>query len=276
MTASSDSFLIDQSVTSTRPSRLPTLFLEKIWGTKDLAPWHPPQAESIGEVWFQADLPLLVKFIFTSARLSVQVHPNDEFARKHENSRGKTEMWHILRAEPGAQIALGFREPITPEQLKETAKSGEIVDLLNWVNVGVGDTFFVPAGTIHAIGAGLALCEIQQHSDVTYRIYDYGRNRELHLDRGMEVCKTSALDAKPVRLPVACPYFHTESATLVHAQDFEPNPRRFEMTIFLEGQGRIGDQPYSAGEAWLVPAGGQPYRVEPHQGVTRILRTWVP
>ena len=268
--------LSGSSVTSTRPLRLATSFLDKIWGTKDLAPWYPAQVEPIGEVWFQADLPLLIKFIFTSARLSVQVHPDDEYARKHENSRGKTEMWHILRAAPGAQIALGLRRTITPEQLKRSAQSGEIVDLLNWVDVRVGDTFFVPSGTIHAIGAGLALCEIQQHSDVTYRIYDYGRARELHLDHAIQVSETAAMNAKPVSLPVDCPYFHTESGTLVQAQIFKPAPGRSEVMIFLEGEGRIGSEPYRAGEAWLIEAGGEPYRVEPSHGVTKILRTWAP
>ena len=263
-------------MTGTRPFRLPSRFLKKVWGTRDLAPWYPVQKETIGEVWFQADLPLLVKFIFTSGRLSVQVHANDEFAAKYENSRGKTEMWHILRAETGAQIALGFREPITPERLKEAARSGEIVDLLNWVNVRVGDTFFVPAGTVHAIGAGLALCEIQQHSDVTYRIYDYGRDRELHLDRAIQVCETSALDARPVALPVECPYFHTESATLVDGQEFVPDPHRFELMIFLEGEGLIQGEPYREGEAWLVPQGGAPFRVEPSTASTKLLRAWVP
>lgn len=261
---------------STRPFRLPASFLKKVWGRKDLDPWYPLQSELIGEVWFESDLPLLVKFIFTSARLSVQVHPDDEFAQKHENSRGKTEMWHILRAEPGAQVALGFRESVTPERLKEMATSGDIVDVLNWVDARTGDTFFVPAGTIHAIGAGLVLCEIQQHSDVTYRIYDYGRDRELHLDRAMQVCKTSALDARPTALPVECPYFHTEAATVVDTREFVPHPRRFELVIFFEGEGSIAGESYRAGEAWLVPEGSGPFRIEPVRPDTKLLRTWVP
>ncbi len=258
------------------PLRLPASFLKKPWGSTDLAPWYGPPADLTGEVWFQADLPLLVKFIFTSDRLSVQVHPGDEFARKHENSRGKTEMWHILRAEPGAQVALGWREAVTPERLKESAQSGEILELLNWVDARVGDTFFVPAGTVHAIGAGLALCEIQQHSDITYRIYDYGRDRELHLERAMQVSDLSSLDSKPSRLPVDCAYFHTESATLTEPREFVPDPRRFELVIFLEGAGRIAGQPYRAGEAWLAPAGSAPFRIEPLGLATRLLRTWAP
>ena len=131
--------------------------------------------------------PILTKFIFTSERLSVQVHPNDEYAGKRENSRGKTEMWYILRADPGAQVAVGLHEAISPERLAQASKSGEIEQLLNWVDVRPGDCVFTPAGTIHAIGGGLALVEVQQHSDVTYRLYDYGRPRELHLERGVEV-----------------------------------------------------------------------------------------
>ncbi len=154
-----------------------------MWGATDLVPWYPASDKKIGEVWFEADLPLLVKFVFTSERLSVQVHPNDDFAAAHENSRGKTEMWYVMRADPGARIAIGFRESISRERLREAAVSGEIEQLLNWLEVQAGDAFFIPAGTVHAIGGGLALCEIQQHSDVTYRLYDYGRPRELHLDK---------------------------------------------------------------------------------------------
>jgi mannose-6-phosphate isomerase len=119
-------------------------------------------------------------------------------------------MWHILRADPGAQIAIGFREPITKDRLRESSLSGEIEHLLRWVDVSPGETYFIPAGTVHAIGAGIALCEIQQHSDVTYRLYDYGRPRELHLDKALQVADTSAHDGRPVPLPIDCAYFHTD------------------------------------------------------------------
>ena len=167
------------------PLRLTPSFREKIWGSTRLEPWFPNSERKIGEVWFEGvdHLPLLIKFLFTSEKLSVQVHPDDDYARVHHDSRGKTEMWHILAAEPGARIAAGFREPITTDQLTAAALSGEIEDLLAWFEAMPGDTFFIPAGTVHAIGAGLVLCEIQQHSDVTYRLYDYGRPRELHLDQ---------------------------------------------------------------------------------------------
>src|SRR5271169_4483781 len=193
-------------------TQLTPSFKEKVWGSTRLEPWFPNSDRKIGEVWFEGvdDLPLLIKFLFTSEKLSVQVHPNDDYARAHHHSRGKTEMWHILAAEPGAKIAAGFRAPISAEKLKASALSGEIEDLLAWHEARPGDTFFIPAGTVHAIGAGLTLCEIQQLSDVTYRLYDYGRPRELHLDRALAVSKREPHAARvdPQRTPlVSCEYF---------------------------------------------------------------------
>jgi mannose-6-phosphate isomerase len=257
------------------PIRLPTRFLEKVWGTPDLAPWYPSTGKKIGEVWFGADLALLVKFVFTSERLSVQVHPNDEFARAHENSLGKTEMWYILRADPGARLAIGFRESISRERLREASLSGEIENLLNWIEVQAGDAFFIPAGTVHAIGGGLALCEVQQQSDVTYRLYDYGRPRELHLDKAIQVSSTEASSPKSVMLPIDCEYFHTELARTTSSLLYKPEPQRFHMLIFVSGMGTIAGQPFQEGEAWLVPPGGQPFQIAPADTV-KFLRTWVP
>ena len=262
-------------MSSAKPVRLPTVFKEKVWGTTNLAPWYPVPDRRIGEVWFEADLPLLVKFVFTSERLSVQVHPGDAFAAKHEHCAGKTEMWHIVRADPGAQIALGFREPVSNDRLQESALSGEIVTLLRWVNVKVGDTFFIPAGTVHAIGAGIAVCEIQQFSDITYRLYDYGRPRELHLDKALQVVSTEPFDGQPRSLPVECQYFHTESMTLSEPAEYTPDPDRFHILVFLSGSGSISGEPFHLGEAWLVPAGTPDFRIAP-DGPVRLLRTWVP
>jgi len=263
-------------VADNAPLRLPTLFLEKVWGSTNLLPWYPnPGQTKVGEVWFQADLPLLVKFVFTSDRLSVQVHPNDDFAREHENSRGKTEMWYIMRADPGARIAIGFRESISRERLREASLSGEIEQLLNWLEVQAGDAFFIPAGTVHAIGGGLAICEIQQYSDVTYRLYDYGRPRELHLDKGIQVSLTEASSPKSVMLPIDCQYFHTELARTTSSLLYKPEPERFHIVIFISGAGSIAGRQFQEGEAWLVPAGGQPFEIEPGPQV-KFLRTWVP
>ena len=263
------------AVTDKVPVRLPTRFLEKVWGSTDLMPWYPEAEQKIGEVWFEADLPLLVKFVFTSERLSVQVHPNDDFAAAHENSRGKTEMWYVLRADPGARLAIGFREPIGPERLREASLSGEIEQLLNWIEVEAGDAFFVPAGTVHAIGGGLALCEIQQHSDITYRLYDYGRPRELHLEKAIQVAFTGASDAQSVMLPIDCQYFHTELDRTASSLLYKPEPGRFHIVIFVTGMGTIAGRQFREGEAWLIPAGGAPFSIEP-EGPVKFLRTWVP
>jgi mannose-6-phosphate isomerase len=260
---------------SASPVRLPTRFLEKVWGSTDLAPWYPTAGKKIGEVWFEADLPLLVKFVFTSDRLSVQVHPNDEYAGAHENSRGKTEMWYVMRADPGARLAIGFRESITRERLREAALSGEIERLLNWIEVEAGDAFFIPAGTVHAIGGGLALCEVQQYSDITYRLYDFGRPRELHLDKAVEVSFLEASSPKSQMLPIDCPYFHTELALTRSSLLYKPEPSRFHILIFISGAGNIADKPFREGEAWLIPAGSDPFEIYPGEPV-KFLRTWVP
>lgn len=238
-------------------------------------PWYPNSTQKIGEVWFEADLPLLVKFVFTSERLSVQVHPGDEFARVHENSAGKTEMWYVLRAEPGARLAIGFRQSISRERLLEAALTGEIQDLLHWVEVSEGDAFFVPAGTVHAIGGGLALCEIQQHSDITYRLFDYGRRRELHLEKAAQVAFLEAGRAEPVPLPIDCKYFHTEIAKTHSSLRYIPESDRFHLLVFLSGSGTIAGDPYREGETWLVPAGASPFSIEPEE-TSKFLRTWVP
>lgn len=247
----------------------------KPWGSENLEPYYLTGGQKIGEVWFEAQLPLLVKLLFTTDRLSIQVHPEDEYARQHENSRGKTEMWHILRAEPGARIGLGLRETITPRKLREAALSGEIAELMNWVEARAGDTFFTPARTIHAIGGGLTLCEIQQYSDVTYRIYDYGSGRELHLDKAIEVADTRATEAKPAGLPVECRYFHTRELRVQGRTEYHPGEDGFALLIFHRGEGRIAGEPYRAGETWLVAAGSEPFAIEPHSE-TGALETTMP
>jgi len=235
------------------PIQLTQTFYDKVWGSPALSPWFPAHdGGSVGEVWLtqQPALPLLFKFLFTTERLSVQVHPNDHFAGQHENSRGKTEMWRILRADPGAEIALGFKHEISRERAIEAAKSGEIVDLLKWIPVSPGEAYFVPAGTVHAIGAGVALCEIQQQSDVTYRLFDYGRPRELHLERGFAVSELGPYDGR--RSKIRCPFFATEELA------FEGRLRLrtgSELTalLMLEGEGMINGMPFRMGQGWLAP-----------------------
>jgi mannose-6-phosphate isomerase len=225
-----------------------------VWGRTQLEPWFPNQREKTGEVWFEngGELPLLVKFLFTSANLSVQVHPDDAAARAL-NSLGKTEMWHVLAAEPGAKIAAGFREPITEQRLRESALSGEIENLLEWYDAAPGDTFFLPAGVVHAIGAGLVLCEIQQNSDITYRLYDYGRGRELHLDQGVAVSSRDRHDARITAerdLLVACDHFFVSRWDIEGEEGHTCNEKA--LYIVTEGAGSIADQGTKAGDVWMV------------------------
>jgi mannose-6-phosphate isomerase len=250
----------------TAPARLQPVFYEKIWGTRDLEPWFPKSEKKIGEVWFTAEPPppVLVKFLFTSDKLSVQVHPG--------GPRGKTEMWHILRAERGARIALGFREPVSRERLRDATRSGEIENLLRWIPVSVGETYFTPAGTVHAIGAGIALCEIQQYSDVTYRLYDYGRPRELHIEAAAEIAHLGPHPGRS-KLPVQCEYFVTE---LLEIAGPEAHVRTADgdLLIILEGSGAIAGQQFHPGEVWSLPNGSWPLQAA--QSPIRALQVRVP
>lgn len=165
--------------------------VERVWGRRALPAGfpRPPGDEPIGEIWFEPpdDAALLVKYLFTSERLSIQVHPNDAAARARGFQRGKDEAWYVIDAEPGAAIGLGLTRQASKEELRRAALDGSIETLLDWRPVAAGDLLYSPAGTIHAIGGGIALVEVQQNADVTYRLYDYGRPRELHLDEAVAV-----------------------------------------------------------------------------------------
>lgn len=169
--------------------------VEKPWGrtTLPIPVAGHESGERIGEIWFTRDdaepMPLLVKLLFTSERLSIQVHPDDEQARDRGLAAGKTECWYVTAAEPGAVLGIGTREPLDGERLRGLALDGGIEAMMDWKPVQPGDFFLIPAGTVHAIGAGVSLVEVQQNSDVTYRLYDYGRPRELHLEDGVAVSR---------------------------------------------------------------------------------------
>jgi mannose-6-phosphate isomerase len=256
--------------------KLEPTFHERIWGTTKLGPWFPDSRAKagpfpIGEVWFETpEVPLLVKFLFAADKLSVQVHPADAYARFHHSSPGKTEMWHVLAAEPGARIAAGFREPLTSEQARAAALDGTIISLLEWFDAKSGDTFFIPAGTVHAIGGGLTICEIQQQSDIVYRFYDHGRGRELHLDRALAVGKLEP-HAALTELPVVCEYFATDLMEIAGAVPLAASERE-RLLIAIEGEGQIRDQKVRAGEVWLVPAG----EALELSGEMRLLRAFEP
>ena len=169
-------------------------FVEKPWGRTNLPPaFAAPLGRRVGEVWYEtpdaAPLPLLVKWLFTSEKLSIQVHPSDAEAQASGLPSGKEECWYIVDAEPGAVLGIGTVRPLDSEELRAASLSGEIEQLIDWKPVKAGDYFYIPAGTVHAIGAGVTLVEVQQYADITYRLYDYGRPRALHLDDGVAVSK---------------------------------------------------------------------------------------
>jgi mannose-6-phosphate isomerase len=187
--------------------------VRKPWGVRNLQPWSSLDGsdDAIGELWFertskQAHTPaLLVKLLFTSEPLSIQVHPDDTFARAMGMPNGKSEAWYILSAEPDARIGVGLKHQVTPQQLRASIQDGSITELVDWRPIAKHDVIYIPAGTIHSIGAGIVLAEIQQRSEATFRLFDFGRQRELHEDNGVAVAHPWPLRARsnPTRLTTA-------------------------------------------------------------------------
>jgi len=228
---------------------LATHRVDKPWGRHRLWPGFadpPADGEPVGEVWFQvpgdATPDLLIKYLFTSEKLSVQVHPNDAQAQARGMPRGKDECWLVLDAEPDSTIAIGTKEAISREHLRAAALDGSIEDLLYWKPVKAGDFLYSAANTIHAIGAGITLIEVQQNSETTYRLYDYGRPRELHLDDGI-----AASNPVPYVAPPSPGKVDAERTILVEGPKFvlerwPGGERRFSLP-----QGTTG---------WLIPITG--------------------
>jgi mannose-6-phosphate isomerase len=290
-----------------RPFELLPLFRERVWGRESLAPFFPdrPGKEHIGEVWFTFEenstslgknlgellrdrpsllgdgadpahpgiCPILVKLLFTTERLSVQVHPDDAYAQLHHGSLGKTEAWYVLESQGPGEVAVGFKKTLKAERLEEVATSGEIQELLDWRKVHKGDVIFTPAGTVHAIGAGVTICEIQQNSDITYRLYDYGRARELHLEHGAKVANLSpyAETATPFSLApgrdqlVACPYFRIERISPAEAFSIPSGLPTYALAVCTSGSGTLDDQPARAGQAWFIPAQSEAVKIRAPQ-----------
>jgi mannose-6-phosphate isomerase len=245
--------------------------VHKPWGVSDLQPWSSIDggSEAVGELWFeradiQAPTPaLLLKLLFTSEPLSIQVHPDDTYARAMGMPNGKSEAWYIISAKPGAQVGVGLTHRITPQELRTAIRNGSIVDLVQWRPVAAGDIIFIPAGTIHAVGAGIVLAEIQQRSDTTFRLFDYSRQRELHEDDGVAVANAWPLRSPhdPTRvadgrtLLVASRYFVLERLDLPGGSSWALQAEPETWLLVLDGHAAVGLAALSIGQAAFVGGG---------------------
>lgn len=320
------------------PARLEPIFSPRPWGAHSLAPFFPEKsnlAEPLGEAWLTGhdcvfasgpyagkkladawrempiewkgtsrggndSFPLLVKFLFVEDKLSVQVHPDDDYAVRHEQAaggRGKAEMWYAMRAREDAEVMVGLTPGVDVEKFRRAIAEGTAEDCLERVPVRAGDAIFVPAGTAHTIGPGLVLCEIQEHSDITYRVYDYNRRdakgqaRALHVEKALEVMrfgKQTGGKIEPVRVErnsvtttyfAACRYFVAEKWEFEHSVARHAPLSHFELLIFLEGSGEIrwaGEHAqYGPAQVWLIPAALSAYELKPNSR-SELLRTYVP
>ena len=291
--------------TSVAPFRLKPWFSERVWGKRDLRPWYTDTgtAELVGEAWLTGpqcvvetgpfagrtltsiapelggEFPLLVKLLFPAEKLSVQVHPDDAQAKALGETRGKTECWYVLQAEPGAAVALGLKDGTDVAMVRAAIAGGTMEDLLEWVPVSVGDMLFVDAGTVHAIGPGVVLLETQQTSDVTYRLYDYGRPRELHLEKGLQVMKAKTMAGK------ITPRIMNGFTRLIEQKYFVVDRFDFgemtEASVSFDGRGCLvglagsgvvctaeGEAVLNPGQAIVVPSGDDGVIVDTETGVS--------
>ena len=287
-------------------------FHPRVWGSRSLAPIYSRQFdEPIGEAWLTGDdcqvangalagqtlgdlcrrfgtaltgeaaplkdrFPLLIKFLFPREKLSVQVHPDDAMARRLGQPCGKTECWYVLAAEPGAQVGVGLKPGVTKEQFARAIKNGSAEKMLNWIDIQPGELIYVEAGTVHAIGPGSILVETQQNSDITFRLYDYGRPRELHLEQGLEAMtakakhsgKVASRTAKVEANLINGDCFTVDRFEVSEKRAFHMPRRSCEIFVALEGCGVVqaGSGPevtFARGEAMVVPAVVVEFSVRP-------------
>lgn len=217
--------------------------------------------------------PVLIKLIDAYDNLSIQVHPDDKYAREVENEYGKTEMWYVLDAAEGATLIYGFKEEISSQEFKEAIENNTLLDKLNVVNVKKGDTFFIEAGTVHAIGKGAMIAEIQQNSNCTYRVYDYGRvgadgkPRELHIKKAIDVSKTvpPKYDIKPmgetkyvdkneVQLITKCDLFSVNRYKCTSRLTLNVSENSFMHILVIDGKGTVDSRAAKKGDSFLIPA----------------------
>ena len=317
------------------PFSMQPVFDPRPWGTLDLSPIYPNHnfEEKIGEAWLTGDaglvangplkgktlaelslqfgrelvgeaapdpnrFPLLLKFLFPHEKLSVQVHPDDKEARRVGQPWGKTECWYVAHARPGAQIGLGLKAGVTREKFEQAIHNQHAEELLNWINVYPGEMIYVAGGTVHTLGPGSVIVETQQQSDTTYRLYDYGRPRELHLKQGLAAIKEQVRSGKVIRPApsqldgsanrrapmISSPYFVVDMFELKEPHKFETKDevgkRSVQILVAVEGCGIIeapGTNPVTLakGDAVVVPAAVGDFQVRPQWSV-ELIKAMVP
>jgi mannose-6-phosphate isomerase len=301
-------------------------FHERVWGTRDLAPIYSRVVgkEPIGEAWLTGEeckvangplsgvplrelcerygrnlvgetapaadrFPLLVKFLFPKEKLSVQVHPDDEGAHEMGLPNGKTECWYVARSIPGATVGLGLKKGTTREEFEKAIEEKRAEELMNWIDVRTGDMIYVDAGTIHAIAPGSILIEAQQNSDTTFRLYDYGRPRELHVEQGMRAMRETTAAGKVIPqaenghdILVASSCFVIERYKANQPVNYTPEPdaTSVQVLVAVDGSGVVeaeGAQPvsFNRGESVIVPAEVRQFTVRP-QWTIEFLRMTLP
>ncbi|HXY26535.1 MAG TPA: type I phosphomannose isomerase catalytic subunit [Candidatus Acidoferrum sp.] len=273
----------------------------------------PFAGETLGKAWREmppewrgtrfaepGDFPILIKFIFPNDKLSIQVHPDDAYADAHEKAaggRGKTEMWNVVSAKPGASLLLGLKPGATKDSFAKALENQTLEDLFQRYTVQTGDTYFVPARTPHTIGPDMVICEVQEYSDITYRVYDYGRvdahgkPRELHVAKALEVVDfgdSQGGKSRPLTIPAgrasrtllaACAYFATERWEFLATAPSDSTEGFFELLIVLAGKGYIhwhgSPRMYDQGQCWFLPASLGQYSMQPEQK-SAVIRSYVP
>lgn len=293
------------------PFRLKPKFAGRIWGKADLKPWYSETGVDgpVGEAWLtgpecvvatgpytgktmkqmaeqfprqlgHGEYPLLVKMLFPSDKLSVQVHPDDDEAKKLGLPRGKTECWCVLEAEPEAKVACGILPGVTRDDLRTAFANGTLEDMLEMVPVKAGDMIYVDAGTVHAIGPGLVLLEVQQTCDVTYRLYDYGRARDLHLEEGLAVVKLkteagkieSSAESGFTRL-IKTKYFVVDQFVITPGDAFEMPMDGIGCVVGLHGEAAVNGVEFGPGQAVVMPVGSA--ALSSRHGAA-VMRCWEP
>ncbi|MDR6903685.1 class I mannose-6-phosphate isomerase [Rhizobium miluonense] len=260
----------------------------KPWGRLDLGRWASNQRQdsAIGEVSFDyseaggPDRLLLLKLLFTAEKLSIQVHPDDAVAKSMGMESGKSEAWYVLEAEEGAQVAVGLKRQLTQLEFRKAAIEGSIEGLLDWQAAAAGDVFYVPAGIVHAVGAGLVIAEIQQRNDTTFRIWDRGRSRELHIEEAVAVARLEPVSSR--KLPrhitveraelMSCPFFTLERLDLPAETFWELTASRESWALVVSGGGTIGSLTAAIGDGFFAEADRADIRVG-RDGIVLLIAT---